>query len=187
MGALLACARGLQKLVLKDQSLIAMWWPSDYAEGWSPKAPRAWYPLKSLQLKGCLGFASNLIPPGPPWCSGEMLRMRPPPASAVELNQPRPIRGSAQNKLSINGHHDNNHSWIFSRAHTLHPCVDGGCVKGFSQLKRGGPLSPLSATLDPNQSPPSSLEVGPGEQRALAQPRGGEGRRRLANVLPRRG
>lgn len=56
--------------------------------------------------------------------------------------------------LSINGHHDNNYSWIFSRAHTLHPCVHGRWVKVFSQLKEGRPLYLLSAPLDPNQSPP---------------------------------
>lgn len=62
-----------------------------------------------------------------------------------------------------------------------------GCVKGLSQPKGGCLLSPLSATLDPKQTPPSSLEVGPGEASAPVEPRGGGGRRRFADVAATEG
>lgn len=165
-----------------DQRLPATWR--------SPKPARAWCPLRSLPLRGCLGIGSKLIPEGPPRCSGGGggTSVRPPVSpSAVGLKQLRHIQGSAQSKLSTNSHHENNYPWSSSGAHTLSPCVDGGCVKSLSRLKGGCLLSPLSATQGPNQSPPNSLKGSPGEHSAPSGPRGGGGKGRLADVAATEG
>lgn len=98
-------------------------------------------------------FPSNLILPRSTWCSRGDVDNATFPLSIGGLKLLRSMQGSAQNKLFMNGHQDNNYSWLFSWAHTLHPCVEDGWVKGFSKQKRGRPLSLLSATLDPDQSP----------------------------------
>lgn len=108
------------------------------------------------------------------------MRVKPPfSLTTVGFKQLRHIQGSAQSKPPISGHQENNYCGIFSRAHVLHPCVEGGCAKGLCQPKGGCLLSPVSANLDPNQSPHGSLEVGPGEHSAPVEPRGGGGRRRF--------
>ena len=101
--------------------------------------------LEVFPLSSCLGIPCNLIPPGPPWFSGEGVDNGTPPW----IQEAESVWVPAQSKRPLNSHHDNNYSWTFSWAHSLHPCGDGLWRKGLSQLKKGCPLSPLPATSRP--------------------------------------
>lgn len=143
--------------------------------------------MNSFLLRGCRGIHSNLIPPGNPRYSGGDVDN----ATLLWDSSRTDTSRGQQNKLSINGHRDNNYSWIFPRALTLHPCVDGRWIKGLSQPNKTFPLSPLLASWILTSLHQAAerwpLGVRGGGMCVLTEPKGRQGRRRFTDVAATKG